>query len=158
MICNKSCSVYSNTMKMHLSSRMISSSCTTFACDSSVHNAISRMADCDRPVYWIDSPSLSGLNLRNQMVSRVHAGTGKAILLNRKLSLLSIFADGLVHPAVGSAADEPNDVIAVSYANFAGIARSGGSSRIDGFYNGEAVSLCTSWRSENQATGGKCKR
>lgn len=57
--------MYSKTMKMHLSSRMISASCTTLGWSSSEHRDISRMADWERPVYWMASPSFSGLNLVN---------------------------------------------------------------------------------------------
>lgn len=63
MIWRRSWSVYSKTMKMHLSSRMISASWTTLGWSSSEHRDISRMADWERPVYWIASPSFSGLNL-----------------------------------------------------------------------------------------------
>lgn len=48
---------------MHRSSRIISTSLTTLGWFNSVHRAISRTADCESPVYWIVSPSLSGLNL-----------------------------------------------------------------------------------------------
>lgn len=57
--------MYSKTMKMHLSSRMISASWTTLGWSSSEHRDISRMADWERPVYWMASPSFSGLNLDN---------------------------------------------------------------------------------------------
>jgi len=111
--------VYSKTMKMHLSSRMISSSWTTFAWESSVHSAISRMADCDRPVYWIVSPSLSGLNLED--IRDEHVKDKRKLLFDRKFPFFAIFANGLVDPAISTAADETNDVISISDPDFAGI-------------------------------------
>ena len=63
MICKRSCSQYSNTMKMHLSSRMISTRWMMFGWESSEQRDISRTADWEIPVYWAASPSLSGLNL-----------------------------------------------------------------------------------------------
>ena len=63
IIWRRSWSEYSKTMKMHLSSRMISASCITLGWSNSEHRDISRMADCERPVYWMTSPSFSGLNL-----------------------------------------------------------------------------------------------
>lgn len=41
------------------------------------------------------------------------------ILLDRKLPLLAIFAECLVHPAIGTTADEPNDMIPIAHSDFA---------------------------------------
>lgn len=78
----RSCSAYSKTMYIHLSSRMISCRWMIFSWPSSLQSyrhvslvtgqdgeikdrltAISLHADCDIPVYCMISPSLSGLNL-----------------------------------------------------------------------------------------------
>lgn len=51
MIWRRSCSQYSNTMKMHFSSRMISDRWMMLGCESSEQSDISRMADWEMPVY-----------------------------------------------------------------------------------------------------------
>lgn len=59
------------------------------------------------------------------------------ILLDRKLPLLAIFADRLVHPAIGTTADESNDMIPIPHSNFACI--SPGPSGFDALYTSKAI-------------------
>jgi hypothetical protein len=59
------------------------------------------------------------------------------ILLNRKLPLLAIFPDRLVHPTIGTTADEPNDMIPITHSNFACI--SPGPAGFDTLYTSKAI-------------------
>lgn len=51
-------------------------------------------------------------------------------LFNCEFAFLSIFANGLVDAAIGSATDKSHDVIFIAHTNFAGISSRGRFSRI----------------------------
>jgi hypothetical protein len=69
------------------------------------------MADCEIPEYC-SSPSLSGLNLRGQSAVNVTARVMRA-LLDGKLSNAAILAFGFVDTAIGTAANEAHDLVAL---------------------------------------------
>jgi hypothetical protein len=113
MICNRSCSAYSNTMKMHFSSRMISTVWTTLGWASSVQSAISLMADWEMPEYC-SSPSLSGLNLHSSAtLDYGMGGMSRDLLFDGKLAHTAILAFGLVDSSIGTATDETNNLVAL---------------------------------------------
>lgn len=122
MICRRSCSAYSKTMKMHLSSRIISTRLIMFGWDNSEHRAISRQADCDIPVYWITSPSLSGLNLGQDQYN-AERQSSRILLFDCKLARLTILACSLVDPSIRAATDEADDIIPVIHFDLADITR-----------------------------------
>ena len=50
---------------------------------------------------------------------------GANSLFDGEFAFLALFANGLVNPAIGTAADEADNVIFVSYSDFAGIPYAG---------------------------------
>ena len=91
-----------------------------FGCESSEQRAISRQADWDIPVYWIVSPSLSGLNLyaigQHALISSYRSNDQ---LLDSEFARLSIMANSLVDPSVRAATDKSNDLVSVQDLHFA---------------------------------------
>lgn len=78
------------------------------------------MADCDMPVYWIVSPSLSGLNLDTVIVSMPNCEKARGNrLLDGKFSRVAILTDCLVDPSISTTADEPDHFIAIKDMDFA---------------------------------------
>ena len=121
-------------MKTHLSWSMISTKWTRLGCSSSVQSDISRMADCDRPVYCMLSPSFSGLNLvRNVSSTGARRQCISISLLDREQLFRSfrprwtrhfspLLRDRFVDSTIGSAADEADDVVLLIDTNFCSVA------------------------------------
>ena len=75
------------------------------------------------PVYWIVSPSLSGLNLcRVRQALLGDANVKMYPLLDGKFTRLSFDTYRLVDASVRTTADESNDFVSVKNADFACIA------------------------------------
>lgn len=92
----------------------------TFGWESSEQRAISLHADCEMPVYWITSPSLSGLNLYNRQLMEQYSynQTDSVVLLDGEFSGLPVPADSFVHSSIGSAADEAYNSVSIQDTDF----------------------------------------
>lgn len=84
---------------------------------SSEHRAISLTADCEIPVYWICSPSLSVSGQPYPLIS-VSSHTWLEFL-DGKLPNLAMTTNSLVDSSISTTTDEPDDFISVNYSDLA---------------------------------------
>ena len=91
----------------------------TFWWLSSEHSAISLTADCDMPVYWICSPSLSEVSGEHDVLKMGRKKRTRFELLDSEFSRLTMAACSFVDSSIGPTADEADYFIAVNHADLA---------------------------------------
>jgi hypothetical protein len=81
------------------------------------------MADCEIPVYWICSPSLSVIYDQTRHRRIDDKGLTWLEFLDSKLASLAMSADCFVHSPIGSATDETDYFVSIYDSDLALISR-----------------------------------
>ena len=77
------------------------------------------MADCEIPVYWICSPSLSVISDQTRHRRIDDRGFTWFEFLDSKLASLAMSADCFVHSPISSATNETDDFVSIYDSDFA---------------------------------------